>query len=87
MTPEIVAFLSSGASGIVAIVVCVINNYYQNGKMSALIEYRLSELEKKVDKHNSIIERTYNLEQQTALQEEKIKVANNRIEDLEKKVM
>lgn len=87
MTPEVVAFLSSGASGIVAIVVCVINNYYQNGKMSALIEYRLSELEKKVDKHNSIIERTYNLEQQTALQEEKIKVANNRIEDLEKKVM
>lgn len=87
MTPEIVAFLSSGASGIVAIVVCVINNYYQNGKMSALIEYRLSELEKKVDKHNSIIERTYNLEQQTALQEEKIKVANNRIDDLEKKVM
>ena len=44
-----------------------------------LIKYRLEQLEKKVEKHNSIVERTY-------LLEEKIKVANHRIEDLERKV-
>jgi len=35
------------------------------------------------DEHNNVIERTYALERQTTLLEEKIKVANNRIEDLE----
>lgn len=44
---------------------------------SKLTNYRLSQLEKKVDKHNSVIERTYILE-------EKMKVANHRIDDLEK---
>ena len=44
---------------------------------SKLTNYRLEQLEKKVDKHNSVIERTYILE-------EKMKVANHRIEDLEK---
>lgn len=43
-----------------------------------LVVYRIEQLEKKVDKHNSVVERTYQLE-------EKIKVANHRIEDLEKK--
>ena len=56
----------------------------QNSKTVALIDYRLEQLEKKVDKHNSVVERTYKLEELTALQEEKIKVANHRIEDLEK---
>lgn len=44
-----------------------------------LTAYRIEQLEKKVDKHNSVVERTYQLE-------EKIKVANHRIEDLERKV-
>lgn len=47
---------------------------------SKLTNYRIKKLEEKVDKHNMIIERTYVLE-------EKVKVANHRIEDLEKKVM
>lgn len=48
-------------------------------KSAALIAYRLEQLEKKVDKHNNVIERTYILD-------EKIKVANHRIEDLEREV-
>ena len=36
--------------------------YFANRKSSALIEYRLKELEKKVDKHNQVVERTYQLE-------------------------
>lgn len=43
-----------------------------------MIKYRIEQLEKKVEKHNSVIERTY-------LLEEKIKVANHRIENLERK--
>ena len=42
-----------------------------------LSSYRIQKLEKKVDKHNSIVERTYRLE-------EMMKVANNRINDLER---
>ena len=49
-----------------------------------LTNYRLSRLEEKVDKHNSVIERTYRLEESVALHEEKIKVANHRIDDLER---
>lgn len=51
---------------------------------SKLVNYRLQELEKKVDKHNSVIERTYKLEQSVCLIDEKMKVANHRIDDLEK---
>ena len=50
-----------------------------------LTNYRIEQLEKKVDKHNNIIERTYKLEDNDKLLEEKIKVANHRIDDLEAK--
>ena len=43
-----------------------------------LTVYRIEKLEEKVDKHNRVIERTHILE-------EKMKVANHRIENLEKK--
>lgn len=51
-----------------------------------LTNYRIGQLEKQVEKHNNLVERTYKLEERTELQEEKIKVANHRIEDLEKAV-
>lgn len=51
-----------------------------------LTSYRIEQLEKRVQAHNNLIERTYKLEERTELQEEKIKVANHRIEDLERKV-
>lgn len=50
---------------------------------SKLTQYRLEQLEKKVQTHNNLIERTYKLEERTELQEEKVKVANHRIDDLE----
>ena len=49
-----------------------------------LTAYRLSELEKRVEKHNTVIERTYKLEEAQAVMQEQIKVANHRIGDLEK---
>lgn len=51
---------------------------------SKLTQYRLEQLEKKVEVHNGVIDRVYKLEERTELQEEKIRVANHRIEDLEK---
>lgn len=46
---------------------------------SKLTNYRIEQLERKVDKHNSFAERIPILEEQ-------MKVANHRIEDLEKEV-
>lgn len=45
--------------------------------------YRIEQLEKKVEKHNQVVERVYVLERQEAVFEEEIKVANHRIDDLE----
>lgn len=61
-------------------------SYFASRKSTALIAYRLEQLEEKVNKHNQVVERTYRLEDNDKLMEEKIKVANHRIEDLERKV-
>ena len=57
----------------------LLGTYLANRKSAALLEYRLKQLEEKVDKHNHFAERMPVLE-------EKITVANHRIDDLEKKV-
>ena len=49
-----------------------------------LVTYRIEQLEKKVDKHNNVVERVFKLEDNDRLLEEKISVANHRIADLEK---
>jgi hypothetical protein len=48
-----------------------------------LTNYRIEQLEQKVEKHNKVIERVYQLEKNEAVMEEEIKVANHRIDDLE----
>lgn len=49
-----------------------------------LTVYRIAQLEEQVKKHNNVVERVYRLEDNDKLLEEKIKVANNRIADLER---
>lgn len=71
-------------SGFVSLAVCLYSNHAQNEKTRAILEYRLTELEKKVDKHNNLVSRMYEVEKRTEVQEEKINVANHRISDLEK---
>ena len=78
--------ISACISAAVTLLVCLISNHGQQEKTRALMEYKLNELTKRVDEHNNAIERTYHLEEQMALQEEKMKVANHRISDLEGKV-
>ena len=48
-----------------------------------LIKKDINILEEKQDKHNQIIERVYQLEIVTKVLDERQKVANNRIDDLE----
>ena len=88
MNPTIMAAAISAGS---AILVCVINNWFVMKKAEkankdniVLISYRLEQLEHKVDKHNNLIERTYELERNTSVLQEKVTVANHRINDLEK---
>lgn len=64
---------------IVAIVVAILSmlgtlsgSYFSNRKSQALISYRIEQLELQVKKHNNIIERTYQLEEKTAVQAEQI---------------
>lgn len=83
--------ITAAISGGATLLVCLINNFFQqrktreeNSRTIALIDYKLTELTDRVNKHNNVVERTYKLEELTALQEEKIKVANHRIDDLEK---
>lgn len=83
------------------LLVCLINNHFQEQRLEAqleqqraeaekkhdetisLIVYRLEQLEKKQDKYNNIISRTYELEKAEVMLVEKIKTANHRIDDLE----
>lgn len=65
-------------SGLCVAVPTLITTFVNNRNNRTLINYRLDQIEKKQDKYNNVIERTY-------LLEEKMKVANHRIDDLERK--
>lgn len=63
-----------------AIVVAVLSligtlagSYFSNRKGQILIAYRLEQLEVKVQAHNNLIERTYKLEEQSAIHDERLK--------------
>ena len=49
-----------------------------------MTNYRIQQLEVKVEKHNNVIERVYELEKDEAVIDEEIRVINHRISDLEK---
>lgn len=77
-------------TGVVAIVVCMINNAYQRKESEKqhnvtiqLIEYKLDQLTHKVELHNNAVERLYAVEKKCEVYDEKFRVANHRIEDLE----
>ena len=71
------ALISAAAAILVSII--------QHRKSTALIEYKVDELKKEADKHNNLVERTFELEKDVEVIRNDIKVANHRIDDLEKK--
>lgn len=75
--------LSAAISGAVTLAVCLLTNHAQSKRTLALLDYRLGELEKKVSKHNHLVERTYHLEGDMDVVHEQLKAANHRINDLE----
>ena len=58
----IVALITGG----LALLGTLAGSYFANRKSAALIAYRLEELEKKVQAHNNLVERTYKLEERTS---------------------
>ena len=57
--------------------------YIANRKSTALIAYRIEQLERKVDLHNQVIDRTYKLEAKTKVLEERDAEQDRRISALE----
>lgn len=49
-----------------------------------LVVYRIEQLEKKVERHNNVVERVFNLEKDKEFIDEEIKNTNQRIDKLEK---
>lgn len=93
---EIIPILTAAVSGIAAaaaaIIVAVIQSRAQHNaviaeikKNDALQAQRMEQLEKKINEHNQLIERTYQLEKKAAVFENDLKVANHRLDDLERK--
>lgn len=92
MSETVIAALIAGG---VTLIVCIINNLFQQKRLTdkvaeqqrqtaAMLEYKLDNLTRQVEKHNNLVERMYRIEETATLYEEKIKVANHRIDDLEK---
>ena len=76
MSEQIIIALFSFAGTLVGALAGVITT-------ARLLKYRIEQLEKKVDKHNNLIERVYRIEQHEAVIDNKIKTADHRISDLE----
>ena len=71
MAPEVLHALISAISVIASgLISAIVSN--------KLMRYRIEQLEKKVDKHNNIIDRTYHLEAQ-------VEVIENEIDNLKNK--
>ena len=99
MSEGVIAALITGAVSLIGIIVTVVlSNRSLMDKMDkdnaiaderirgeiAVIKNDVQQLRGDVQKHNSIVERTYKLEQESAVHTEQLKVVNHRIEDLEK---
>ena len=69
-----IAVISAVITGLMSL----IGVYISNRKSSALIAYRLEQLEKKQDKHNSLMERTFRLEGRMDEAEHDIRDLKNR---------
>jgi len=79
-------------SAVAAIAVCIINTNSQNKKIlseldkhNAVQTEQITQLKEQVHKHNNIIERTYKLEKDVAVLNNRESVSEHRLEDLENK--
>lgn len=81
MNTDILVSLITSLATLLGVVLTV----YAGGKRTRdILLYRIEQLEKAQQKHNSLIERMYRVEERLELHDEKIKVANHRLDDIEK---
>lgn len=59
--------------GVCVAIPSIIATISSNKRSTALITYRVEQLEKKVEKHNSVVERTFRLEEDFKNMQEDIK--------------
>lgn len=57
------AIITAVIGGVCVAVPSIIATISSNKRSTALITYRVEQLEKKVEKHNSVVERTFRLEE------------------------
>lgn len=84
LTAVIISSVLTLAGVIITVLVGNKNTKKEVTEKTDLTLYRIQQLETKQDKHNTLIERMYKLEDRVNVDEEKLKVANHRIDDLEK---
>jgi len=72
-------------TGVLALIGTTIGSIAGILTANKLTNYRIEQLEKKVSAHNNLISRMYEQESRTEVLEEKMKVANHRIDDLEER--
>lgn len=71
--------------GLLSMIGTFVGSFITGRKAMVLIAYRIEQLEQRVSKHNSLVERMYKLEEESSVIQEQIKVANHRLTDLEEK--
>lgn len=71
---------------ILALIGSVIGSALANNKTQALIGYRIDELEKKVEKHNQVVERTVVLERDMKTAFNRIDEVSNDVKELRKEM-
>ena len=70
---------------VLALIGTLVGSFASNSRTQALIEYRLKMLEAKVDKHNQVIERTYQLEKNEAVFQEQLADLEEHVSDLQRR--
>lgn len=75
MTESIIVALIAGG-------VAIISNIIVAGFNNSKTIYRIDQLEKKVEKHNNLIERMYEVEKQNKILEKELEDTNDKIDDL-----
>lgn len=89
MSLQTLGVILSILMGVLGLIMQVIAIGIYIGKLDGykeLVNFKISELTKKVEKHNNVVERTYDLEKHKEVQQEQIDVANHRISDLEERL-
>lgn len=78
-----VAFITSGVSLIGSITTMIVS-IVKNRQSNNVTLYRIDELEKKVSKHNNLVERMYKLEQDEALVKQRVGDVEKDVDNLRK---